>query len=70
MPVVIFHGDRDQVIYYGSSLKLQKEFKKQDTLITLAGQGHNGMTENPDYQTAIQNILTRKKVNAQHGLMH
>jgi pimeloyl-ACP methyl ester carboxylesterase len=59
MPVVIFHGDQDEVIYYGSSLKLQQEFKKQDTLITLAGQGHNGITENADYKTAIQKLLTR-----------
>jgi uncharacterized protein len=59
MPIVIFHGDQDEVIYYGSSLKLQKEFKKQDTLITPVGQGHNGMTENPDYRTEIQKVLTR-----------
>lgn len=59
MPVVIFHGDQDELIYYGSSLKLQKEFKKQDTLITLVGQGHNGMTENKDYRIEIQKVLTR-----------
>ena len=59
MPIVLFHGDQDEVIYYGSSLKLQKEFKKQDTLITLAGQQHNGITENPDYKTALQKILSR-----------
>ncbi|HEX5151628.1 MAG TPA: alpha/beta fold hydrolase [Parafilimonas sp.] len=59
MPVVIFHGDQDEVIYYGSSLKLQKEFKQQDTLITLNGQGHNGMTENPDYKIEIQKVLSR-----------
>ncbi|MBE7170322.1 MAG: alpha/beta fold hydrolase [Williamsia sp.] len=57
MPVVIFHGDRDEVIYYGSSLKLQKEFKPGDTLIALRGQGHNGITDNPDYIAAIQTIL-------------
>ena len=57
MPVVIFHGDQDEVIYYGSSLKLQKEFKKQDTLITLVGQSHNGITENTEYITAIQMVL-------------
>lgn len=59
MPIVIFHGDTDEVIYYGSSLKLQKEFKNKDTLITLAGQGHNGITDNSDYKTEIQKILTR-----------
>jgi pimeloyl-ACP methyl ester carboxylesterase len=57
MPVVIFHGDQDEVIYYGSSLKLKSEFKTKDTLITLKGQGHNGMTDNPDYISAIKTIL-------------
>jgi pimeloyl-ACP methyl ester carboxylesterase len=57
MPVVIFHGDRDEVIYYGSSLKLKNEMKTGDTLITLHGQGHNGLTDNPDYISAIQTIL-------------
>lgn len=59
MPITIFHGDQDEVIYYGSSLKLQKEFKKQDTLITLAGQGHNGITDNSCYQIEIEKILGR-----------
>ncbi|MDB5012280.1 MAG: hydrolase with alpha/beta fold [Daejeonella sp.] len=59
MPVVIFHGDADEVIYYGSSLKLKEQFKRQDTLITLGGQGHNGMTENEEYKRNIKTILTR-----------
>lgn len=59
MPIVIFHGNQDEVIYYGSSLKLKTELKKQDTLITLVGQGHNGMTENPDYIREMQKILTQ-----------
>ena len=37
MPVVIFHGKMDEVIYYGSSLKLKDEFKNNDKLITLSG---------------------------------
>lgn len=57
MRVIIFHGDQDEVIYYGSALKLKAVFKKQDTLITLVGQGHNGITENPDYRREIQKIL-------------
>lgn len=57
MPVVIFHGNQDEVIYYESSLKLKELFKPQDTLITLYGQGHNGMTYNQDYQSAIRKIL-------------
>jgi len=58
-PVVIFHGNKDEVIYYGSSVKLKKEFKKQDTLITLNGQGHNGITNNKDYKIELKKILTQ-----------
>ena len=57
MPVVIFHGNKDEVIYYGSSLKLQEQFKKQDTLITLDGLGHNGMTDDLAYQKELEKIL-------------
>jgi pimeloyl-ACP methyl ester carboxylesterase len=57
MPVIIFHGNQDNVIYYGSSLKLEKEMKAGDTLITLEGQGHNGITDNPEYVDVIKTIL-------------
>jgi len=59
MPVVIFHGDKDEVIYYGSSLKLKKLFKTNDTLITLNGEGHNGISDNPTYLTELQQELSR-----------
>ncbi len=59
MPVVIFHGNLDEVVYYGSSLKLKEHFKVQDTLITLAGQKHNGMTNNPEYKIELQKVLNR-----------
>ncbi|MEO8516689.1 MAG: alpha/beta fold hydrolase [Flavobacterium sp.] len=59
MPVVIFHGDQDEMIYYGSSLKLKAQFKPQDTLITLNGQGHNGITDNEDYKAALKKILMK-----------
>ncbi len=61
MPVVIFHGNQDAVIYYESSLKLKEQFKQQDTLITLNGQGHNGMTDNEEYKTEIEKILIKLK---------
>jgi hypothetical protein len=57
MPVVIFHGNADEVIYYNSSIKLKKLFKNSDTLIILNHQGHNGMTDNPDYLQEIKKIL-------------
>lgn len=58
MPVVIFHGDRDEVIYYNSSVKLKALLKPGDSLITLKGQAHNGVTDNQDYQVAIRKILS------------
>ncbi len=57
MPLVVFHGDRDRVIYCGSSKKLKSEFKKGDKLFILEGQGHNGITDNLDYQNEIAKIL-------------
>jgi uncharacterized protein len=65
MPIIIFHGNEDDVIYYGSSIKLKGLLKKTDTLITLNGQGHDGITDNPEYRTEIQKILAQQKANAQ-----
>lgn len=61
MPIVIFHGNSDEVIYYESSLKLKEEFKQEDTLITLIGQGHNGMTDNFNYKSELKKILMKLK---------
>ena len=57
MPVVIFHGDNDNTVPYGSSLGLMKELRSKDTLITLHGWGHNNFTDCPEYLEAIQNVL-------------
>ena len=57
-PIVLFHGDADELIYYESSVKLKQLIKPTDILITLEGQGHNGMTDNPQYLQEIERILT------------
>ena len=59
MPVIIFHGEQDEIIYSGSSLKLKEEFKTQDTLIMLNGQGHNGITGNEDYKIELKKISAK-----------
>jgi len=56
MPIVIFHGDKDEIIYYESSIKLQELFKETDTLITLNGQRHNGMSSNVKYLKELEKI--------------
>ena len=61
IPVVIFHGDKDEVIYYNSSIKLERLFKQGDTLITLRGQPHNGISENPEYLEKITRILNGQR---------
>ncbi len=59
MPIVLIHGDLDDVIYYGSSLKLKELLKEPDTLITIPGLGHNGMTYHPEYVKAMAKILSQ-----------
>ena len=56
-PIIIFHGNQDEVIYEGSSEKLKKHFKQGDQLIILEGQNHNGINENIKFQTELKKIL-------------
>jgi pimeloyl-ACP methyl ester carboxylesterase len=56
-PIALFHGDRDEVIYYESSLKLKALLKPTDKLVVLPGAGHNGMTDNPLYQAELAKLL-------------
>jgi alpha-beta hydrolase superfamily lysophospholipase len=56
-PVTIFHGDRDEVIYYGSSIKLTPYLKRTDTLITLKGQNHEDFDDNAVYMKDLAAIL-------------
>lgn len=57
VPVVMIHGDEDEVIPYGQSLKLKALFKETDTLITIKKLGHNGMTHHDEYGRIIRNVL-------------
>jgi alpha-beta hydrolase superfamily lysophospholipase len=56
-PVIIFHGDDDHVIYYGSSLKIKAHFKPGDRLITIDNFGHNKITRNRQYLAELKKIL-------------
>lgn len=49
-PSVLFQGDWDAVIYYGSFLKLKALLKPADKLVVLPGAGHNGLTDELDEQ--------------------
>lgn len=56
-PVILFHGNQDEVIYFGSSLKLKELLKPGDQLIILDGQKHNGINENEIYKAELKKIL-------------
>ena len=56
-PIVLFHGDRDEVIDYNSTLRLKALLKPTDKLIVLPGAHHNGMTDNPQYRREVAKIL-------------
>ncbi|MEN8006158.1 MAG: alpha/beta fold hydrolase [Candidatus Krumholzibacteriota bacterium] len=57
LPVTIFHGSDDRVIPYECSLKLQETFDGDDRLVTLEGQGHDGMSGNDAYARTLAGIL-------------
>jgi uncharacterized protein len=57
MPVVIFHGDADEVIPVEMGRQLHALAKPADSLIVLNGQGHMNMIENKDYINALQLVL-------------
>ncbi len=56
-PVVVFHGNEDNVIACDQSFKLKEQFKTGDTLFVLPGQGHGKMNDNPIYQRELNRLL-------------
>lgn len=57
MPIVIFHGDADQLINCSASKQLSKDFKPGDQLFILKGQDHYRVNENEDYRAELKKIL-------------
>ena len=56
-PIVLFHGDRDEVISTASSRRLMALLKPSDELVILRGAGHNGMSDFPQYRQALARVL-------------
>ncbi len=57
MPIVIFHGDQDEIFPYTSSVRLKAFLKPTDRFFTLKGQSHNGITENEIYRNELRKLL-------------
>ena len=56
-PILVLHGDADQAIYPGSSLKLKAYLKPTDQLVLLKGEGHTELVENKAYRRALRSLL-------------
>jgi len=58
-PIIIFHGSSDEVIYFGSSLKLEKLLKDDDRLITIEGGHHNDLANFDVYHQELNKVLNQ-----------
>lgn len=58
-PLWLFHGTEDEIIYFGSSLKLKKHFKKEDHLVAIEGGNHNNLVEFTDYHEKLAEALQK-----------
>lgn len=62
MPVIIYHGKEDELLKYDNSEELlQVMDSNKDQLITLAGQKHNGITNNSQYRNDIRFLLDNSR---------
>lgn len=57
VPISIFHGNADKVLFYEDHSKLKNDLKPTDQYITLDGQGHQAMNENEVYIRKLDELL-------------
>jgi fermentation-respiration switch protein FrsA (DUF1100 family) len=58
-PVIIFHGTEDEVIYYGSSIKLMQHTKEGDRFFPISGGHHNDLHSFEEYRNNLGMILRK-----------
>lgn len=56
-PVYLIHGSDDEIIYFGSSVKLKKLLKKDDKLFGIEGGSHNDLRYTREYQYVLTKLL-------------
>ena len=56
-PIYLIHGTDDEVVYYGSSLKLEKLLKAGDKFFTIDGGHHNDLSHFLEFQEGLKQIL-------------
>lgn len=58
-PILLIHGDKDEVLPFECSVELAKLLDADDTFLPIKNQGHNGFEENKLFKTAIIDFLNR-----------
>lgn len=56
-PITIFHGTLDEVIYFGSTLKLEKLLKDEDVIVPIVGGHHNDLDDFEMYHIELAKVL-------------
>lgn len=60
-PVVLIHGTEDEIIPYGTSLKLKERLKSEVHLFNLEGVGHNNISGSLQFRKVIRELLSKEK---------
>jgi fermentation-respiration switch protein FrsA (DUF1100 family) len=58
IPVLIFHGDHDELISYRHAEKLYAAINSKKTLVIIKGGGHNNLSSFPEHHDAMVNFLS------------
>lgn len=57
VPISIYHGNQDKVLFYEDHSKIKDKLKPTDRYITLENQGHQAMNENSVYREDLKTLL-------------
>ena len=56
-PVLLIHGDKDEVLPFEGSIQLSKLLNKKSKFLPIKGQGHNNFEENTLFQKNVAEFL-------------
>ncbi len=57
VPITIFHGSSDKVIFYRNAARLKKVLKPGDEFITIENGGHNNLNDFPLFHEKLDSLL-------------
>jgi len=57
MPILIIHGDKDEVLPVDGSRKLSKLLNEKSSYYEIKGQGHDDLELNDEFKTQISAFL-------------